>query len=217
MAAQSFERVGSADERPRPRCRATRRRRLRVADQPQRPPRPASGRARAVDEGHIRNEPIAAAMDGLNNLRLLRIVAKRRPDLADRDLEHGVANEDSRPDGVEQVVLRDQAAAVLGEAPQQGKGLGRERDLLAAAPDTLVRPIELERPDAGARRRKQSVRTTVGRGRPGRRRAAGHWRDVASGAGIMVDMALSHGTEGGGPLRSYGTTVKRLQRTLKLL
>ena len=139
-------------------------------------------------------------MHGLNDPRLLRIVAERRANLADRDLEHGVANEDARPDGVEQVVLRDQAAAVLGEAAQQRKGLGRERDLFAAAPDTLIRAIELE--DDRTRARGGGNRAcgrTVGSGGRGDAAQPGSWRERRErGEGNRGGhAALSHGTQRG--------------------
>jgi hypothetical protein len=90
-------------------------------------------------------------MDRLNDLRLLRIVAQRGADLAHRHLEHGVAHEDARPDRVEQIVLGDETPAVLGEATQEREGFRSQRDLLTAAPDTLVGAIELEGDRTGLR------------------------------------------------------------------
>ena len=80
------------------------------------------------DGRHARNEPVAAAMGSLDELRNARIVAERPADLADAHLEGGVAHVDVRPHGVEQLMLGDQPARVAGEEFEDGKRLGRERD-----------------------------------------------------------------------------------------
>lgn len=77
-------------------------------------------------------------------LRLPRIVVEREANLADGDLEHGVADEHARPRRIEQVVLRDEAAAPLGEVPEHTERLGREGHLAGADPDALVGEVDDE-------------------------------------------------------------------------
>ena len=100
--------------------------------------------APCVDELDIADEAITAAMHGLNEARLPRIIVERGANLAHRDLEHGVADEHARPDGVEEIVLRHQATPMLGEMAEQRERLGRQRHLLGAAPDALVGTVEAE-------------------------------------------------------------------------
>ena len=82
---------------------------------------------------HRRDEPVAAAVRGLDEARRVRIVAERLAQLADRALEHGVADEHARPDRVEQLLLRDQPARPRGQVtaaartPSASSGDGRAR------------------------------------------------------------------------------------------
>ena len=95
-----------------------------AAHQPER----SAGRGHTIDDSDFANEAVAAAVHRLDDLRLPRVVAQGLADLADRNFQDGVADEHTWPDGVEQIVLGDEATAALGEAAKQREGLGGERD-----------------------------------------------------------------------------------------
>ena len=66
-------------------------------------------------------------MRGLDVSRLLRVVVERPADLANADLECGVADEHVGPDRVEQLLLRDEAPGVFHEVLQHVVRAWRER------------------------------------------------------------------------------------------
>src|SRR5688572_19212087 len=90
------------------------------------------------------DEAIPAARYGLDVARLLRVVAERRPDFADRRLEHRFGDEPMSPDGVEQGVLGHEPARGARERAQHGERFRRERYGLAGARESCVGFVELE-------------------------------------------------------------------------
>ena len=69
---------------------------------------------------------------------------QRLADLADAHLQHRVADEDARPQAVEELVLRHQLAGARDEQLEDAKGFGRHRDRRAAALQRGVGRIEAE-------------------------------------------------------------------------
>ena len=74
------------------------------------------------------DEPVAAARHRLDVARLARVVAERAADRVDGGLEHRFADEAAAPDGVEQLLLRDQLVGPRGQVAQHAKGLGGKLD-----------------------------------------------------------------------------------------
>ena len=83
-------------------------------------------------------------MHGLDERRLVVIVAERVADLADAHLQHRVADEDARPQAIEELVLRHQLAGAGGEQLEDAEGLGRQGDRRRAALERGVGRIEAE-------------------------------------------------------------------------
>ncbi len=74
----------------------------------------------------------------------LESIAERLAQLANRALEHIVADEHARPDGAQQFLFRDQPAGLARQELQQGKRLRRERHDLLAAIQVAADRIEAE-------------------------------------------------------------------------
>ena len=91
-----------------------------------------------------RDESIAAPVRRLDETGGLRVVAERPAHVANRAFQHGLTHEDVRPDGVEELLLRDEASGARGEVLEQREGLGRERDGRAAAQQFSAFGIEAE-------------------------------------------------------------------------
>ena len=65
-------------------------------------------------------------MRSFNEARRLWIIVESLPELANRDLEDGVADKGLGPDGVQQFVFGDEFARTLEEIVQHCEGLGSE-------------------------------------------------------------------------------------------
>ena len=84
-------------------------------------------------------------MSGFDVARLVRIVVDRPANLADADLEGGIADEHVGPDGIEQLLLGDEPPRVLHEIAQHVERPGCQRNVLAVASQAGVREIERTR------------------------------------------------------------------------
>jgi len=71
-----------------------------------------------------------------NKPRRLPVVAQRLPDFSNHHIEIGLDDERIRPDGGQQVVLRQHVRPARQERTQQVERLGREPDI-AAGPGQL--------------------------------------------------------------------------------
>ncbi len=72
------------------------------------------------------DEPIAAARDGLDVLRIAGVVAERLPQLGHRLRQRVVGDVGAGPERVEQLLLRDQRAGVIEQEEQQVEELRRQ-------------------------------------------------------------------------------------------
>ena len=90
------------------------------------------------------NEPIALARHRFNEARLSRIVVKHRSKIADRSLQHRVADELVTPYLVEQCVLREQRALLPHERAQHRKWCWRKSNRFAIPQQACIRFIEFE-------------------------------------------------------------------------
>ena len=97
-----------------------------------------------------RNEPITASRHRLYETGAPRIVTENRSDVADRALQHRVADETVAPDLVEQGVLGQQRAGMPSESAQQAERRRRKRDRTPAAKQQRIRLVELELAEAYA-------------------------------------------------------------------
>jgi len=91
-----------------------------------------------------RQEPVAAPMFRADVLGVIRVIAQRFADLFYISLEHAFLNEGVYPNGVQQFLLRDEAAGFAGEMAQDGESLGRQLDLAAVTLQGLIVEIEPE-------------------------------------------------------------------------
>ena len=89
-----------------------------------------------------RHEAIAAPVRRLDVGRRLRIVAEGLADLADADLERGVAHEHAGPHHVEELLLGHQPAGVPRQVVQHAERLGREGHGPAVALERGVLHVE---------------------------------------------------------------------------
>lgn len=90
------------------------------------------------------DEAIAPAVYGLDVTRLLRVVLQRGAHVADRRLEHGLADEPMAPYLVEQGALGDERLWPPRECAEDRERLGREDDLFAGARESCLGLIDLE-------------------------------------------------------------------------
>jgi hypothetical protein len=74
------------------------------------------------------NEAVAGGGDGFDEARLTGIVVESFAEEADGAGEGALGNSGIGPDSVEDLLLADEAAAVLDEVEQQAEGLGLEGD-----------------------------------------------------------------------------------------
>ena len=77
-----------------------------------------------------------------NEARRLWIIVESFPQLANRDLEDGVADKSLGPDGVQEFLFGDELAWMLEEIVQHGEGLGSQFYGLRSMPQTLVDQVE---------------------------------------------------------------------------
>src|SRR5262249_23728035 len=91
-----------------------------------------------------RKEAIAAAVQRLDEARLVGVVVQRLAGFQHRALEHTFGDVDIGPHRIQQFLFGDQPALPLGEVEQDGESLWRQRDLVRAAPQALVERIEPE-------------------------------------------------------------------------
>jgi hypothetical protein len=84
----------------------------------QRRPGPGFSR-RLARTGRDRDQSVAALRDRLDEPRLLRIIAEQLPQVGDRAGEDGLRDEALLPHALEDLVLRDHLAGLLGEEHEQ--------------------------------------------------------------------------------------------------
>ena len=89
-----------------------------------------------------RDEAVAAAVERLNVDGLLRIVAERLSERADRLGERRIGDERILPDRVDQILPRDHLTRPRDEVSEHAKDPGRQRDLAAGAPQQAVGRVE---------------------------------------------------------------------------
>ena len=130
------------------------------------------------------DEAISAPMRGLDVARPLRIVVERATDLANADLECGVADEHVGPDRVEQLLFRHQAPGVLHEVLQHVVGARRERHDLPVTPELRAGAVERARSECEA---------PVGRGRWQRLRHGHRRRRFLEASTIRQDGSIRSG------------------------
>ena len=87
---------------------------------------------------------ISAAVDRLDIARLLRVVAERLPQEADRLGQRRIGDERILPDRIDQLLARDDLAWPRDEQAEHADDARRQRYFLAGAPEQLVRRIEDE-------------------------------------------------------------------------
>ena len=104
-----------------------------------------SGRgSRAADSSGLRDEPIALAVNRLDELLRLAVVAERLPRRF-HAARHGRVRDDAAvPDLLDDLVLRDQTLAVLDQEREQREHLPLEVDDLAVRPQLDGGEIQLE-------------------------------------------------------------------------
>jgi hypothetical protein len=83
-------------------------------------------------------KPVAAAVYGLDEFGMLRVVAKREAKIVDVLLDEPLRHTDVAPDGVENLILRQQAVRIVDEQSEQLKGLVADTDGLIAVPKALI-------------------------------------------------------------------------------
>ena len=81
-------------------------------------------------------------MRSFNEARRLWIIVESFPELANRDLEDGVADKGLRPDGVQEFLFSDELAWMLEEIVQHCEGLRPEPYCLRSSPQTFVDQVE---------------------------------------------------------------------------
>ena len=84
-------------------------------------------------------------MRSFNEARRLWIIVESFPELANGDLEDGVADKGLGPDGVQEFFLGDELAWMLEKIVQHRKSLGPELYFLRSLPQTLVDQVEAKR------------------------------------------------------------------------
>ena len=97
--------------------------------------------------GEPRDESVPAAMPGLDEARLLRVILERPAQLLDAGGEGVVADDGVFPDRREQVLLGDRLSGARHELFQHRSRLQRQADLPRAGPETPgfdVEPITAE-------------------------------------------------------------------------
>jgi len=95
--------------------------------------------AGGMDCRRLRDEAVAAAVQRLDVARTPGVVPQRPAQFLDTRHERCVADSRPRPERVEQLVLGDHAAAVLGEKAEQGECLRRQPQLAFALRQAAAR------------------------------------------------------------------------------
>jgi len=88
---------------------------------------------------------VTAAVYGLDEAWLARIIREGFAQLIDREFEHAVADVGIRPGSIEQLILCDDLIRLLHQATQDEEGLRPQIDTAIAPPDTLVRLVYARR------------------------------------------------------------------------
>src|SRR5258708_19432708 len=93
-------------------------------------------------------------MGGLDEVRFLGGIPEYLADLRDRDFEYVGRDEDIRPDGGEQVLLRHELSRSLRQVPEHREGLRRQIQCVGATGQSAGDEIQVKRregdpPDAG--------------------------------------------------------------------
>ena len=83
---------------------------------------------RAGHDFHRRDEPISSPMSGLDVFGMLRVVAQGASNLAHAHLQRRVSDENTRPNPIHELVLRDEPAGVLREIFEDAERAWRQRD-----------------------------------------------------------------------------------------
>ena len=94
--------------------------------------------------GDLRDEAIAAAVNGLDEAGRGRRVAEGLADLGHADLEHPVGHVRVGPDSIEELVLRDELAGALDQRQQDVEGLGVQPDRAGVLLELPVGAVESE-------------------------------------------------------------------------
>ena len=147
------------------------------------------------------DEPIAAARHRLDVARLLGVVLQRGAQIADRRLQHRLADELVAPHVVEQRALGDERVRCAGQGTKKGKRLGREVHRLAAIDEARLGFIDLEAVEPDSERRRN--------GRRARRHGCPHapWSWLC-GSARFARAERTHSQSSSG-----GTGLGRKQRT----
>src|SRR5688500_18219783 len=88
------------------------------------------------------DEAIAPCMNGLDETRTARVVAELGADLANANLQHGLADDDVRPGLAVELAFRDEPPGASHEMPQHTERLRLQRDRRVAPPQPLVPRVE---------------------------------------------------------------------------
>src|SRR5262245_26365059 len=108
----------------------------------------SSRRGVGTQHSQGRKKAVAELAHGLDELWLVHSVAEGRAQLENASLRSLLRTRCIRPDRPHQLIAGDQAAGVLDEVAQHGEGLGPQRHLLLAIPESLIEQIEPKRPEA---------------------------------------------------------------------
>jgi hypothetical protein len=115
---------------------------------------PADRRRRSVaarQPGDRRNQPVAAFGDGLDVPGPRGLIAQSTAQVSDASGERGLGNEAPLPDGVDDLVFRDNAAAARRKEDQQVDDLRLESSGRAAVADAVERGFDLPPADVQVR------------------------------------------------------------------
>src|SRR5688500_471694 len=92
-------------------------------------------------------ETIPTPVRGLDVCRRVRIVTEGFPDVTDGDFQDRVANEDTRPDTVEQLLFREEPSGFRDEMLQKRERLRGQRHDGAAAVELTAHLVQPEGPE----------------------------------------------------------------------
>jgi len=111
------------------------------------------GDRNALAGSHCRQQkPVPAAMERLDISWLSHRILEGSADLYYAALQRTVSDVNVTPHGIQEVVFGDQAPGVIGKMKENGESLRGQPNLPAVTTETLIRPVQFERPEAkGAR------------------------------------------------------------------
>ena len=92
--------------------------------------------------GERGDEPVAPSARRLDEARVLGVVPKRAPQLADITPQQSLTDIAVLPDGLQQFLLGEQPLRMLGEIAQEQKRLRPQGQKLTPAPESLVREVQ---------------------------------------------------------------------------